>query len=86
MGKTVRNTLAETYQGHSAYFEDLVEKGKISGEFHQNANSRAVASALVGLIEGLMIRQYADAQLTDLATDYSELVRLILDGISAGGK
>jgi hypothetical protein len=86
MGKAVRKTLAETYRGHSAYFEDLVEKGKSSGEFHQNANSRAVASALVGLLEGLMIRQYADAELTDLATDYSELVRLILDGISGGGK
>jgi len=86
MGKAVRKTLAETYRGHSAYFEDLVEKGKSSGEFHQNANSRAVASALVGLLEGLMIRQYADAGLTDLATDYSELVRLILDGISAGDK
>jgi TetR/AcrR family transcriptional regulator, fatty acid metabolism regulator protein len=86
MGKAVRNTLAETYRAHSAYFEDLVEKGKSSGEFHQNANSRAVASALVGLLEGLMIRQYADAKLTDLATDYSELVRLILDGISAGSK
>ena len=86
MGKAVRKTLAGTYRGHSAYFEDLVEKGKSSGEFHQNANSRAVASALVGLLEGLMIRQYADAGLTDLATDYSELVRLILDGISAGDK
>jgi hypothetical protein len=86
LGKTVRNTLAETYRGHSGYFEDLVAKGKSSGEFHPNANSRAVASALVGLLEGLMIRQYADAKLTDLATDYSELVRLILDGISAGGK
>src|SRR6266404_9904597 len=81
MGKAVRNTLAETYRGHSAYFEDLVEKGKSSGEFDQNANSRAVASALVGLLESLMIRQYADAQLTDLATDYCGLVRLILDGI-----
>ena len=86
MGKTVRKTLAENYRGHSAYLEDLVEKGKSSGEFHRNANSRVVASALVGLLEGLMIRQYADAQLTDLATDYSELVRLILDGISTGGK
>jgi TetR/AcrR family fatty acid metabolism transcriptional regulator len=82
LGKTVRNTLAETYRGHSAYFEDLVEKGKLSGEFHQHANSRAVAAALVGLMEGLMIRQYADPELTDLATDYSALVGLILDGIS----
>jgi len=31
LGKTVRKTLAETYRGHSAYFEDLVEKGKLSG-------------------------------------------------------
>jgi TetR/AcrR family fatty acid metabolism transcriptional regulator len=83
LGKTVRKTLAETYRGHSAYFEDLVEQGKLSGEFHQHANSRAVAAALVGLLEGLMIRQYADSKLTDLATDYSSLVGLILDGISA---
>ncbi len=82
MGKAVRRTLAETYRGHNAYFEDLVEKGKRSGEFHQNANSRAVASALVGLLEGLMIRQYADPELTNLSTDYSALVGLILDGIS----
>jgi len=82
LGKTVRKTLAETYRGHSAYFEDLVEKGKLSGEFHKHANSRAVAAAMVGLLEGLMIRQYADPELTDLATDYSALVGLILDGIS----
>ena len=82
LGKTVRKTLAETYRGHSAYFEDLVEKGKLSGEFHKPANSRAVAAAMVGLLEGLMIRQYADPELTDLATDYSSLVGLILDGIS----
>ena len=46
------------------------------------ANSRAVAAAMVGLLEGLMIRQYADPELTELATDYSALVGLILDGIS----
>ena len=82
LGKAVRKTLAETYRGHSAYFEDLVEKGKLSGEFHKHANSRAVAAAMVGLLEGLMIRQYADPELTDLATDYSALVGLILDSIS----
>jgi AcrR family transcriptional regulator len=83
LGKAVRRTLAETYRGHSAYFEELIEKGKKSGEFRSDANTRAVASALVGLLEGLMIRQYADAELTDLAGDYSAMVRLILDGISA---
>ncbi len=83
MGKTVRKTLAETYRGHSAYFEDLVEKGKQSGEFRKHASSRAVAAALVGLLEGLVIRQYADPGLTDLAADYSAMVGLILDGISA---
>ena len=82
LGKAVRKTLAETYRGHSAYFEELVEKGKKSGEFRSDANTRAVASALVGLLEGLMIRQYADPGLTDLATDYSTAVSLILDGIS----
>ena len=82
LGKTVRNTLAENYRGHSAYFEDLVEKGKHSGEFRKNVNSRAVAAALVGLLEGLMIRQYADSELTNLADDYSEMVCVMLDGIS----
>lgn len=86
LGKKVRATLAETYRGHSAYFEDLVEKGKLSGEFRPQTNSRAVAAALVGLLEGLMIRQYADPELTDLATDYSAMVALILDGISASSK
>jgi TetR/AcrR family fatty acid metabolism transcriptional regulator len=86
LGKTVRNTLADNYRGHSAYFEDLVEKGKKSGEFRKSANSRAVAAGLVGLLEGLMIRQYADAELTDLAGDYSELVCLLLDGICVNVK
>ncbi len=86
LGKEVRNTLAENYRGHSAYFEDLVEKGKQAGEFRPNASSRAVAAALVGLLEGLMIRQYADPGLTRLESDYSELVCLILDGISAREK
>jgi len=83
MGKAVRETLAETYRGHSTYFEDLIEKGKKSGEFRPDTNTRAVASALVGLLEGLMIRQYADSKLIDLAGDYSAVVGLILDGISA---
>jgi TetR/AcrR family fatty acid metabolism transcriptional regulator len=86
LGKNVRNILAENYRGHSAYFEDLVEKGKKSGEFRKNASSRAVAAALVGLLEGLMIRQYADPGLTDLQSDYSDLVSLILDGISVKDK
>src|ERR1051326_859330 len=85
LGKAVRETLAETYRGHSSYFEELIEKGKTSGEFRREANSRAVASALVGLLEGLMIRQYADPKLTDLAGDYSAVVGLILEGISVKG-
>src|SRR5215469_16321238 len=67
LGKAVRHTLAETYRGHSAYFEELVEKGKRTGEFRKDVNTRAVAAAVVGLLEGLMIRQYADAELTDVA-------------------
>ena len=86
LGKNVRKTLAENYRGHSAYLEDLVEKGKKSGEFRKNVSSRAVAAALVGLLEGLMIRQYADPELTQLESDYSELVCLILDGISLKDK
>jgi AcrR family transcriptional regulator len=81
LGKAVRRTLAETYRGHSVYFEELLEKGKRAGEFRKDANTRAVAAGLVGLLEGLMIRQYADAGLTDLAGDYPQIVRLILDGI-----
>ena len=49
-------------------------------------DSRAVGAALVGLLEGLMIRQYADADLTNLRNDYSKLVCLILDGISVKAK
>ena len=86
LGKNVRNTLAENYRGHSAYFEDLVEKGKKSGEFRKNVRSSTVAAALVALLEGLMIRQYADPELTHLEGDYSELVCLILDGISVKEK
>ena len=82
LGKAVRQTLAETYRGHSAYFEDLLERGKKTGEFRKDTNTRAVAAALVGLLEGLMIRQYADAKLTDIADDYPETVHLILDGIT----
>jgi TetR/AcrR family fatty acid metabolism transcriptional regulator len=82
LGKSVRRTLAETYRGHSAYFEELIEKGKRTGEFRKDVNTRAIAAALVGLLEGLMIRQYADPKLTDLAGDYPEIVRLILDGIT----
>jgi TetR/AcrR family transcriptional regulator, fatty acid metabolism regulator protein len=82
LGKAVRRTLTETYQGHSAYFEELLGRGKKSGEFRKDANTRAVAAALVGLLEGLMVRQYADPNLTDLAADYPEIVRLILDGIT----
>lgn len=83
LGKAVRQTLAETYRGHSAYFEELIERGKRSGEFRKDANARAVAAALVSLLEGLMVREYADAKLIDVAVDYPEIVRLILDGITA---
>jgi TetR/AcrR family fatty acid metabolism transcriptional regulator len=82
LGKAVRRTLADTYRGHSIYFEDFIEKGKRTGEFRKSANSRAIAAALVGLLEGLMIRQYADAELADVARDYPDIVRLILDGIT----
>ncbi len=44
MGKAVRETLAETYRGHSTYFEELVEKGKKTGEFRPDTNTRTVAS------------------------------------------
>ena len=78
----VRRTLADTYRGHSVYFEEIIEKGKRAGEFLKNTNTRAVAAALVGLLEGLMIREYADQELTDLESDYPEVVRLIVDGIT----
>jgi AcrR family transcriptional regulator len=82
LGKNVRKTLADTYRGHNTYFEELIEKGKKSGEFSKKTNTHAVAASLVSLLEGLMIRNYADAKLTHLEADYSEVVRLILDGIS----
>lgn len=83
LGKAVRRTLAETYRGHSAYFEELVERGKKAGEFRKDVDTRAIAAALVGLLEGLMIRQYADAKLTELSRDYPLVVGLILDGVAA---
>jgi TetR/AcrR family fatty acid metabolism transcriptional regulator len=86
LGKSVRQTLAEHYRGHSEYFEQLLERGKKSNEFRKNTDSQAVGSALVGLLEGLMIRQYADADLTNLREDYSTLVGIILDGISVKAK
>jgi len=86
LGKSVRKTLAEHYRGHSAYFEQLLERGKKSKEFREDTDCRAVGAALVGLLEGLMIRQYADADLTDLRNDYSKLVCLILDGIGVNAK
>src|ERR1051326_8263889 len=82
LGKAVRHTLANTYRGHSIYLEELVEKGKRNGEFRKDVNARALAAALVGLLEGLMIRQYADPELTDVEGDYPVLVSLILDGIT----
>lgn len=82
LGKSVRKTLGDHYRGHSAYFEQLLERGKESGEFRKDTDSQAVGAALVGLLEGLMIRQYADAELTNLEKDYTGVARLILDGIS----
>jgi TetR/AcrR family fatty acid metabolism transcriptional regulator len=82
LGKQARETLAAHYRGHSSYFEELIERGKKSHEFRQDADSRAVGAGLVGLLEALMIRQYADRSLTDLEDDYLKLVRLLLDGIS----
>ena len=84
LGKKVRQTLAATYRGHSAYFEELIEKGKKSGEFSKKTNTRAVAAALISLLEGLMIRDYADHELTNLDEDYNEITKIILDGITMG--
>jgi len=86
LGKSVRKSLAEHYRGHSAYFEQLLERGKKSNEFRQDTDSRAVGAALIGVLEGLMIRQYADADLTNLQDDYSKMVCLLLDGISVKPK
>jgi TetR/AcrR family fatty acid metabolism transcriptional regulator len=81
MGKTIRATLANNYREHSAYLEEIIERGKKAGEFRPEANSRAVAAALVSLLEGLMIRDYADPSLINLREDYLSTARLIQRGI-----
>jgi hypothetical protein len=50
-------------------------------EFRADTNQRAVAAALISLLEGMMVRDYADPTLVDLEKDYLQMVELILDGI-----
>jgi hypothetical protein len=46
-------------------------------------NKRAVAVSITSLLEGLMVRDYADQSLVDLEKDYLAMTKIILDGIMA---
>ena len=79
---TVKKILAKNYSGHSAYLEEILERGIQLGEFHRNINKRAIAVSLTSMLEGLLVRDYADKELVDLENDYLSMTTLILDGIS----
>jgi AcrR family transcriptional regulator len=80
---TVKAILAKNYQSHSQYLEAVLERGIAAGEFRAGINKRAIAVALTSLLEGLLVRDYADATSVDLEIDYLSMTTLILDGITA---
>ena len=82
MRDTIRRILANNYQGHNAYIEAILEKGIQSGEFRSGINKRAVAASFTSILEGLLIRDYADKEMVEVEEDYLSTMSLILDGIS----
>jgi len=79
---TVKQILAKNYRSHSDYLEEILERGIKEGEFHPGINKRAIAVTLTSLLEGLLVRDYADKALVNLEEDYLSVTQLILDGIS----
>jgi AcrR family transcriptional regulator len=78
---TVKRILANNYRSHNEYLEEILERGIRAGEFRADINKRAVAVSLTSLLEGLMVRDYADKSLVDLEQDYLAMTKIILDGI-----
>jgi len=58
-----------------------LERGIRANEFSADINKRAVAVSLKSLLEGLMVRDYADTSLVDREQDYLAMTKIILDGI-----
>jgi AcrR family transcriptional regulator len=79
---TVKRILAENYRSHSDYLEEILERGIRKGEFRSDINKRAIAVSLTCLLEGLLVRDYAEKELVELENDYLWMTKLILDGIS----
>ena len=84
---TVKRILANNYRSHNEYLEEILERGIRANEFRADINKRAVAVSITSLLEGLMVRDYADQSLVDLEKDYLAMTKIILDGImvSNGG-
>jgi TetR/AcrR family transcriptional regulator, fatty acid metabolism regulator protein len=79
---TVKRILAKNYRSHSDYLEEILERGIRAGEFRPDINKRAIAVSLTSLLEGLLVRDYADTELVELENDYLWMTNLILNGIS----
>jgi AcrR family transcriptional regulator len=79
---SVKAILAKNYRSHSDYLEEILERGIKEGTFRPGLNKRAIAVALTSLLEGLLVRDYADETSVDLETDYLAMTTLILDGIT----
>jgi TetR/AcrR family transcriptional repressor of bet genes len=82
MRDTVKRILANNYRGHSAYIEAIIERGVQAGEFQPQLNKRAIAAAFSSVLEGLLIRDYADKSMVAVEEDYRATMSLILDGIA----
>jgi len=78
---TVKRILANNYRSHNEYLEEILERGIRANEFRADINKRAVAVSITSLLEGLMVRDYADQSLVDLEKDYLAMTKIILDGI-----
>src|ERR1700736_396941 len=78
---TVKRILANNYRSHNEYLEEILGRGIQANEFRADINKRPVAVSLTSLLEGLMVRDYADTSLVDLENDYLAMTKIILDGI-----
>jgi TetR/AcrR family transcriptional regulator, fatty acid metabolism regulator protein len=80
-GDTIRKIVANNYRGHDAFLETILDQGIQSGEFRVDINKRAVAASLTSLLEGFMVRDYADPDILQFENDYTTITTLILESI-----
>jgi TetR/AcrR family fatty acid metabolism transcriptional regulator len=78
----IKKILADNYRGHNDYIEALLKQGIQNREFKPDINTRAISASLIALLEGFLIREYADSDLINLEKDYLQMVDTVLDGIS----